>query len=225
MISVPHWFVLRPAQTPSSGWFTEIHPSANSRLKRLIDIVGALIGLLITTFIFLPVAIAIQIDNPGPILYRQQRCGLRGRPFTMWKFRSMVAGADKIQHLVQNQAKGHLFKNQNDPRITQVGHFLRKTSLDEFPQFWNVLMGDMSLVGTRPPTPNEVAHYNARHWKRLNVRPGITGEWQVNGRSTVEDFEDVVRLDLNYQQKWSIAYDLRLLVQTIKVVLDKRGAC
>lgn len=201
-----------------------VHPSVYSQTKRLIDIMGALVGLAITATIAIPVVIAMQLDNPGPVFYSQVRCGVRGRPFRIWKFRSMVVGADKLKHLVNNQAKGHIFKNENDPRITRVGRFLRRTSLDEFPQFWNVLMGDMSLVGTRPPTVDEVMCYDAHHWKRLNVKPGMTGEWQANGRSTVKDFEAIVRMDIDYQCKWSVAYDIKLILKTISSVLLKNGA-
>ena len=137
----------------------------------------------------------------------------------------MVVDAEKLKHLVSNQAKGHIFKNENDPRITRVGRFLRSTSLDELPQFWNVLVGDMSLVGTRPPTPDEVAAYDDFHWQRLNVKPGLTGEWQVNGRSGVKDFDEIVRMDLDYQGKWSVVYDITLICKTIGVVFSKNGAC
>ncbi|MDZ8054941.1 MAG: sugar transferase [Aulosira sp. ZfuVER01] len=202
-----------------------VHPSVKSKVKRMIDILGAAIGLVITGFVTIPVAIAIQLDNPGPIFYSQIRCGLNGRSFRIWKFRSMVVGADQHKHLVKNEAKDHhIFKNQNDPRITRVGRFLRRTSLDEFPQFWNVLRGEMSLVGTRPPTPDEVMHYSKHHWQRLNVKPGITGEWQANGRSSIKSFEEIVRMDLNYQDKWSITYDVSLILKTLKVVLNKNGA-
>ncbi|PSB26889.1 UDP-phosphate galactose phosphotransferase [Stenomitos frigidus ULC18] len=202
-----------------------VHPSVTSKVKRLIDIVGALVGLSITGMVAIPVAIAVRFDNPGPIFYSQLRCGLKGKTFRIWKFRSMVTNADKLKHLVNNEAKGGIFKNKNDPRITRVGRFLRRTSLDELPQFWNVLKGDMSLVGTRPPTVDEVIRYKKHHWERLNVKPGITGEWQANGRSTVIDFEDIVKMDVEYQHKWSITYDLYLIVKTILVVLDKKGAC
>ncbi len=202
----------------------QVHPSVNSKLKRLIDILGALVGLSIVGILFIPIAIAIQIDNPGPIFYSQIRCGLYGRTFRIWKFRSMITEADKLQHLVHNQAKGNIFKNRNDPRVTRVGRFLRKTSLDEFPQFWNVLKGEMSLVGTRPPTVDEVMKYKRHHFKRLLVKPGITGEWQANGRSSVEDFEEIVKMDLAYQQKWSIFYDVRLVLKTITAVFQKDGA-
>lgn len=201
-----------------------LHPSITSTTKRLIDIFGAIIGLTITALVAIPVAIATFIDNPGPIFYCQIRCGLHGKPFRMWKFRSMVVNADKIKHLVKNQAQGHIFKSVDDPRITRVGKFLRRTSLDELPQFWNVLMGDMSLVGTRPPTPDEVINYESHHWKRLQVKPGITGEWQANGRSSISDFEKVVSMDIEYQRKWSVGYDLSLIFKTIQVVFKKTGA-
>ena len=201
------------------------HASQTSIGKRLIDIVGAIIGLIITAAIAIPIAIATLLDNPGPIFYNQIRCGDNGKTFRMWKFRSMIVGADKLKHLVENEASGYIFKSTEDPRITRVGKFLRRTSLDELPQFWNVLKGEMSLVGTRPPTPDEVIKYQPHHWERLRVKPGMTGEWQVNGRSSIKDFEDIVKLDLDYQRKWSIFYDLFLIFKTIWVVLNKSGAC
>ena len=201
-----------------------VHRSAYSLTKRIIDILGAIVGLAITGIIIIPLAIAIKLDCPGPILYSQIRCGLKGKKFRIWKFRSMCVNAEKKQHLVENQAVGHIFKNDRDPRVTKVGKFIRKTSLDEFPQFWNVLMGDMSLVGTRPPTVNEVAEYNDYHQRRLNVKPGITGEWQVKGRSCINDFEEVVELDLRYQTKWSVKYDLLLIWKTIQIVFKCKGA-
>jgi len=202
-----------------------LHPSVNSRVKRAIDIVGAIVGLGITAAVAVPVAIATQMSDPGPILYSQVRCGYKGRQFRIWKFRSMVIDADAKKHLVKNEANGHIFKNENDPRITPIGRFLRRTSLDELPQFWNVLIGNMTLVGTRPPTPDEVERYNAHHMRRLDVKPGMTGEWQVNGRSSVRDFEDIIAMDLEYQEKWSIGYDIKLIVKTISVVFSGDGAC
>lgn len=202
-----------------------VHSSVNNKIKRLVDILGALVGLALTAIVAVPVAIAMQLDNPGPLLYSQIRCGLNGEKFRIWKFRSMVVDAEQLKHLVKNEAQGHIFKNENDPRITRVGRFLRKTSLDELPQFWNVLTGEMSLVGTRPPTPDEVKHYQPHHWKRLSVKPGMTGEWQVNGRSMIKDFEAIVGLDVAYQYKWSVAYDLYLILKTVKVVFTKSGAC
>ncbi len=201
-----------------------VHYSAISKRKRLIDIIGALVGLVITAILLIPIAIAIQLDDPGPIFYSQIRCGMQGKPFRLWKFRSMIVNAERLQHLVQNQANGYIFKNQGDPRITHVGQFLRRTSLDELPQFWNVLKGDMSLVGTRPPTLQEVKQYKKHHWERLNIKPGMTGEWQANGRSSITDFEEIVRMDVAYQKKWSVVYDLKLILKTLLVVACKEGA-
>lgn len=198
------------------------HPSVKSKLKRSIDIVGALVGLGITAILFIPIAIAIKLDSPGPILFGQIRCGWMHRPFRMWKFRSMYVDAEARKAEVANQIQGaKLFKNENDPRITKVGRFLRRTSLDELPQFWNVLKGEMSLVGTRPPTPNEVDLYEVPEWQRLDVKPGMTGEWQVNGRSTIKNFEDVVHLDRQYQKNWSLLYDIKLIFKTIWIVFHK----
>ena len=213
-------------QTTNQNQVSGEHMSVNSKLKRTIDIMGAIAGLTITGLMFVPVAIAIKLNSKGSVLYSQTRCGYKGRKFRIWKFRSMVSNADDLKSQVKNEIKGAFFKNENDPRITKVGKFLRKTSLDEFPQFWNVLMGDMSLVGTRPPTTDEVSQYNQKHWQRLDVKPGLTGEWQVNGRSQVLDFEQVVDLDIQYQKKWSIVYDLKLICKTIQVIFDKNnGAC
>lgn len=204
---------------------SNIHPSCNSRIKRCLDIVGALIGLAITGIFLLPIAIAIRIDSPGSVFYSQIRCGYRGQKFRVWKFRSMVMNADALKHEITNEIEGHIFKNSEDSRITRVGRFLRRTSLDELPQFWNVLLGEMSLVGTRPPTPDEVRSYSAHHWLRLEVKPGMTGEWQVNGRSSISNFEQIVELDLRYQERWSVLYDLVLICRTIQVVFSREGAC
>ncbi len=205
--------------------FVEPHPSALCLLKRGLDIIGSLVGLVILALIVVPVMIAVKLDSPGPVFYSQIRYGLMGRPFRIYKFRSMVVNADQLKALVNNEAKGLIFKNEHDPRITRVGRFLRRTSLDEFPQFWNVLKGEMSLVGTRPPTEDEVSKYQSHHWQRLRVKPGMTGEWQVNGRSSVKDFEDIVRLDLRYQAQWHPLYDLGLIFRTIAILLNKSGAC
>jgi anti-anti-sigma factor len=199
------------------------HPSVTSKAKRLMDIVGGLAGLGVTAVLFVPIAIAIQIDDPGPVFFSQTRCSWMGRRFRIWKFRSMVVNAESLKKRVKNEVQGPLFKNENDPRVTRVGRFLRKTSLDEFPQFWNVLRGDMSLVGTRPPTPDEIAHYEIPAWQRLNVKPGLTGEWQVNGRSNIKKFEDVIRLDMKYQENWSLMYDVKLIVKTVLVLFTKNS--
>ncbi|WP_083885812.1 sugar transferase [Synechococcus sp. PCC 7336] len=213
-------------QTPQICWnVAGIHPAASSGLKRTLDLIGSSVGLLLTSILFVPIAIAIKLDSPGPILFSQRRCGLQGKPFRLWKFRSMVRDAEGLKHLVKNEAEGHIFKSKCDPRTTRIGRFLRRTSLDELPQFWNVWRGEMSLIGTRPPTLEEVSQYEPHHFLRLRVKPGITGEWQVYGRSQVRDFEDIVALDLRYQQRWSIGYDLNLLLKTFWIVLQQKGAC
>ena len=201
----------------------QTHNSVASWMKRAIDIVGALVGLVITFILFIPIAITIQIDNPGPIFFKQTRCGWMGKRFAIWKFRSMCVDAEARKSQIKNQVEGAFFKNDNDPRITKVGKFLRRTSLDELPQFWNVLKGEMSLVGTRPPTPDEVERYEVPEWQRFDVKPGMTGEWQVNGRSTVRSFEDVIRLDLQYQQNWTLVYDLKLIFKTITILFNKNS--
>jgi len=219
---------LSPAIAPSTPSealkLSSLHPSTTSSFKRVLDIAGSLVGLLLLSIVFVPIAIAIKLDNPGPIFFVQKRCGLKGQVFHLVKFRSMVTNADELKAQIQNEAKGLIFKNRQDPRITRVGKFLRKTSLDELPQFWNVLMGDMSLVGTRPPTIDEASQYSDRHWQRLNVKPGITGEWQVNGRSAIEDFEQIVDLDLRYQSRWTPIYDLFVILKTLYVVFARVGA-
>jgi anti-anti-sigma factor len=199
------------------------HPSVRSKIKRFLDILGALVGLGITAVVFIPIAIAIKLDSPGPVFFTQTRCGCMGRRFRLWKFRSMCVNAEQLKAKITNQAQGAFFKHDNDPRITRAGRFLRRTSLDELPQFWNVLKGEMSLVGTRPPTPDEVALYEVPEWQRLDVKPGMTGEWQVNGRSQVRNFEDVIRLDLRYQKKWSLMYDLKLIFITILILFRKNS--
>ncbi|ADI64417.1 anti-sigma factor antagonist [Trichormus azollae] len=201
----------------------QTHPSVASWMKRLIDIVGSLVGLVITGVLLIPIALAIQIDDPGPIFFSQIRCGWMGKRFSIWKFRSMCVDAEAKKSQVKNQVEGAFFKNDNDPRITRIGRFLRRTSLDELPQFWNVLKGEMSLVGTRPPTPDEVERYEVPEWQRFDVKPGMTGEWQVNGRSTVRSFEDVIRLDLQYQKNWTLLYDLRLILKTITILFNKNS--
>ena len=199
------------------------HPSVRSRTKRLLDIIGSLIGLAITAALFPVIALAIQLDSPGPILFSQERFGLMGRRFRLWKFRSMVVNAEALRDQVMNEADGAIFKNSNDPRMTRVGRLLRRTSLDELPQFWNVLIGDMSLIGTRPPTSDEVEHYAIPSWQRFDVRPGMSGEWQVYGRSAIRNFEDVIRLDLRYQQRWTLSHDLYLMLRTVLLLLTRRS--
>lgn len=213
-------------QKPEENQLPVTHSSVQSWVKRLIDIVGALVGLFITGILFIPIAISIKFDSPGPIFFGQIRCGWMGRRFRMWKFRSMCENAEQLKGQIKNQARGAIFKNENDSRITKVGSFLRRKSLDELPQFWNVLKGDMSLVGTRPPTPDEVERYEIPQWQRLNVKPGMTGEWQVNGRSQVKNFEDIIGLDLKYQKDWSLMYDIKLIIRTVVILFRKSsGGC
>ncbi|NER80093.1 MAG: STAS domain-containing protein [Leptolyngbya sp. SIO1D8] len=211
----------KPLPSPNSQTkhqMLSMHPSVSSRAKRAMDIVGSIVGLGITAILFIPIAIAIKLEDGGPIFFRQTRCSWMGKRFLIWKFRSMVVDAEALKHKVENEVEGPLFKSKNDSRITRIGKFLRKTSLDEFPQFWNVLKGEMSLVGTRPPTPDEIEHYEVPAWQRLDVKPGLTGEWQVNGRSNIKNFEDVIRLDLKYQANWSLLYDIKLIIKTIRVI-------
>ncbi|MFK8181883.1 MAG: sugar transferase [Phormidesmis sp.] len=198
---------------------------AKSAAKRILDVAGALVGLAITGILAVPIAIAIRLDSPGPILFRQVRYGYCGQTFKIWKFRSMVPDADARKHLVKNEANGLIFKNKTDPRITRVGRFLRRTSLDELPQFLNVLKGDMSLVGTRPPVLSEVAEYSPHHWRRLAVKPGMTGKWQTSGRSSIKDFEQIVQMDLDYQSRWSVWRDIQIILKTIVVVFKSKDAC
>jgi exopolysaccharide biosynthesis polyprenyl glycosylphosphotransferase len=194
--------------------------------KRCLDVVGSLIGLCITTLLLPFIATAIRMESSGPLFFGQERVGENGRTFTCWKFRSMFIDAEdrKKDLLMCNEMQGAMFKMKEDPRVTKVGKFIRKASLDELPQFWNVLIGDMSLVGTRPPTPEEVATYENWHRKRICIKPGITGLWQVSGRNQIQNFDDVVRLDIRYIEEWSLWLDIKLLFKTIWVVISSKGA-
>ena len=194
--------------------------------KRALDIVGSLVGMVILGIATIFVAPAIKLDSPGPVFFGQTRVGKNGRKFTFYKFRSMYKDAEarKKELMASNEVKGLMFKMEDDPRITKVGKFIRKTSIDELPQFWNVLRGDMSLVGTRPPTVDEFEHYEAKHKCRLSMTPGLTGLWQISGRSDIRDFDEVVRLDMQYIDNWSILKDIKILILTVKVVLTGRGS-
>ncbi len=195
-------------------------------IKRLIDIVGSLVGLLITAVITPFVALAIKIDSPGPVFFSQTRIGKNGRRFKIWKFRSMYIDAEerKKELEAQNEVKGLMFKMENDPRITKVGNFIRKTSIDETPQFLNIFVGDMSLVGTRPPTEDEFEKYNGYYRRRMSITPGLTGMWQVSGRSDIQDFEEIVKLDLEYIDNWSLGLDIKILFMTVYTVLCRKGS-
>jgi exopolysaccharide biosynthesis polyprenyl glycosylphosphotransferase len=206
----------------------EVWPqSRGSRIaKRALDVFGSVVGLLCLAPLLLLIALVVKLTSRGPILFAQTRCGLGGRRFRFYKFRTMVADAEDrkrdLEHL--NEMQGPVFKIRRDPRITALGRVLRKLSLDELPQLWNVLCGDMSLVGPRPPTLDEVERYTPRQAQRLSVMPGITGLWQVSGRNDIVDFERWIDLDLEYARTWSIWLDLRILLKTVVVVALLRGA-
>ena len=195
-------------------------------VKRLIDIVGSIVGLILTAVLTPFVAVAIKIDSPGPVFFSQTRVGKNGRRFKIWKFRSMYLDAEKRKKELEahNEIKGLMFKMEDDPRITRVGKFIRRTSIDETPQFLNILVGDMSLVGTRPPTVDEFEQYNGYYRRRMSITPGLTGMWQVSGRSDIQDFEEIVKLDLEYIDNWSLGLDIKILFMTIYAVLGRRGS-
>ena len=197
-------------------------------VKRVVDILGALIGCLLAIIVGIFVAPAILIEDGGPVIFKQKRVGKNGKYFSMYKFRSMYRDAEarrkKLLKKGGNEMNGAMFKMKDDPRITKVGKFIRKTSLDEFPQFFNVLKGDMSLVGTRPPMLDEYQQYSNHHKRRLSLKPGITGLWQTSGRSEITDFEEVVRLDCYYIDHWSILFDLKILLMTVVAVITGKGS-
>lgn len=195
-------------------------------LKRLLDVAGSLLGCVISLPIIAIVAIPLKLESPGPLIFKQKRVGLNGRIFYIHKLRSMYIDAEerKKELMAQNEMNGLMFKMQDDPRITKVGKFIRKTSIDELPQFFDVLVGNMSLVGTRPPTVDEYNQYDSHHKRRLSMKPGITGLWQVSGRSKIQNFEDVVSLDVQYIDHWSLWGDIKLLFKTVAVVFSGHGA-
>ncbi|MCR4797794.1 MAG: sugar transferase [Lachnospiraceae bacterium] len=207
---------------------SSLHIATNRQLfiKRAMDIVGSIVGLVLTGIAFIIFAPIIKIQSPGPVFYQQIRIGKNGRRFKFYKFRSMYMDADerKKELQEQNEMQGNMFKMENDPRIIPIGHFMRKYSIDEMPQFWNVLIGDMSLVGTRPPTEDEVEMYEYHHKARLGIRPGLTGMWQVSGRSDITDFEKIVELDTDYIMNWTLGLDVRILFKTVAVVLSGKGS-
>ncbi|QHQ59981.1 exopolysaccharide biosynthesis polyprenyl glycosylphosphotransferase [Anaerocolumna sedimenticola] len=205
---------------------SKLFDESQLQLKRILDIIGGLVGCILTVILTIFIAPAIMIESPGPVFFSQIRVGKNGRRFRIYKFRSMYVDAEarKQELFAQNEMNGFMFKIKNDPRITKVGNFLRKTSLDEFPQFLNILKGDMSLVGTRPPTEDEFLQYEGRHKRRLALKSGLTGLWQVSGRSDIADFEEVVKLDLEYIDNWSILIDIKILFKTLWVVLFGRGS-
>ena len=203
-----------------------VAPVGQILLKRLRDICGALVGCAVLLVLTIIVGPLIKLESPGPVFFSQKRVGRNGRIFNMYKFRSMYADAEerKQELMQQNEMNGLMFKIENDPRITKIGRFMRRTSLDEFPQFINILKSDMSLVGTRPPTLDEFAQYSPYHKKRLSFRPGLTGMWQVGGRSEITDFEEIVRLDVEYIDNWSFMLDVKILLKTVLEVFRGSGA-
>lgn len=198
-----------------------------ARVKRCVDVIGATLGLFCLVPVLLILAVLVALDSPGPVLFAQTRVGLLGRKFRMLKFRTMYDGADEEKDAVAdlNQADdSRLFKIPADPRVTRLGRVLRRWSLDELPQLYNVLMGEMSLVGPRPFFESDLDDYEAHHFSRLSVPAGLTGLWQVSGRSDIVDFEEVVRLDRYYIENWSLAMDCRILARTLPTVASRRGA-
>lgn len=204
----------------------KIHSFKQVFFKRLMDIVGAVIGLVITAIVTVFLAPVLLIESPGPLFFSQIRIGKNGRRFRIYKFRSMYIDAEerKKELMAQNEMEGLMFKMENDPRVTKVGRFIRKTSIDELPQFWNILKGEMSLVGTRPPTEEEFLQYEGYHRRRLSATPGLTGLWQVSGRSNTKNFEEIVAMDVEYIDNWSLKEDVKILFKTVGVVLRGKGA-
>jgi lipopolysaccharide/colanic/teichoic acid biosynthesis glycosyltransferase len=219
----------RPAR-PSAVTPIREHVREDRRLarfaKRTLDVAGASIGITLSLPVLALAALAIRLDSKGPVLYCQLRCGRDGRRFCLWKLRTMVDGAEAQQAALTslNEMDGPMFKIRDDPRVTRVGRFLRRYSLDEVPQLWNVLTGDMSLVGPRPPLPREVLAYKPKERERLAVTPGLTGPWQVSGRNDLS-FAQCVELDIEYVRSWSVARDLQILARTIPAVFRGDGAC
>lgn len=196
-------------------------------VKRGIDIFGGVVAILLFAPIMLVTAVAVKLESPGPVIFKQERVGMNGRHFYMYKFRSMCQDAEskKEELMEQNEMDNDfMFKIKNDPRVTRVGKFIRSMSIDELPQFFNVLIGNMSLVGTRPPTLDEVDRYERNHWRRISIKPGITGMWQVKGRSKVTDFDEIVEMDTEYIDNWNVLMDFRIMAKTVIQVLTRKGA-
>lgn len=223
--------ISRSRQTDLDGFPLLTFDSAPDKVghlmtKRIFDILVSAAALIVLTPFFLLVALIIRMTSKGPVFFRQIRCGLYGRTFTLYKFRTMIEDAEAKLHEVKahNEMSGPVFKMKNDPRVTQLGKFLRKCSVDEMPQFWNVLKGDMSLIGPRPPIPSEVREYDHWHRRRLSMRPGLTCLWQIQGRNKIVDFEKWMKLDLEYIDNWSLWLDAKIFLKTIPVVISGAGA-
>lgn len=209
-------------KTPVVTFANRFYDYRKLAIKRIIDIIGSIVGLVIMFIAMIFVAPAIKIESPGPVFFKQKRVGRNGRYFYIYKFRSMYMDAEerKKELMAKNEMSGLMFKIKDDPRITKVGKFIRKTSIDELPQFINVFKGDMSIVGTRPPTVNEFKQYEGHHKRRLSMKPGITGMWQAYGRKTITDFEDIVSMDLDYIDNWSIMLDVKIILRTFIAVFQ-----
>lgn len=210
---------------PVVTFFNREFDAKDLAIKRVFDLAGSMVGIVLLAVATVIVGPIIKMESPGPIFFKQKRVGKNGRYFYLYKFRSMYVDAEerKSELMAQNEMSGLMFKMDNDPRITKVGKFIRKTSIDELPQFINVLKGDMSLVGTRPPTVNEFNQYEGHHKRRLSMKPGITGMWQAYGRNTVKDFEDVVKMDLNYIDNWNLGLDMKILGKTVVTIFTSGG--
>ena len=209
-------------KTPVVTFANRFYDYRKLAIKRIIDIIGSIVGLVIMFIAMIFVAPAIKIESPGPVFFKQKRVGRNGRYFYIYKFRSMYMDAEerKKELMAKNEMSGLMFKMKDDPRITKVGKFIRKTSIDELPQFINVFKGDISIVGTRPPTVNEFKQYEGHHKRRLSMKPGITGMWQAYGRKTITDFEDIVSMDLDYIDNWSIMLDVKIILRTFIAVFQ-----
>ena len=194
-------------------------------IKRTIDIVCSFVGILVLSPLFIVIAIIIKLTSKGPVFFSQKRVGKHGREFDMYKFRSMVVNAEELKEKLaaQNEMSGPMFKMKDDPRVTKVGKFIRKTSIDELPQLWNILKGDMSLVGPRPSLPKEVAQFEDWMYKRLEVKPGLTCYWQVSGRNNI-DFEDWMKLDVKYVKERNLWIDIKLIFKTVGVLFGDKNA-
>ena len=221
------WYVSSLGLYPMITYYNVSLNPFSQFLKRLVDILGSIAGIILSLPIMIITAIAIKLDSSGPVIFKQERVGLRGEIFHIYKFRSMYVDAEKRKQdlMAQNEMSDQrLFKMKDDPRITKIGKIIRKTSIDELPQFLNVLIGNMSLVGTRPPTVSEVEQYDRQHFRRISIKPGITGMWQTSGRNKIKDFEQVVRLDIAYIDNWSLFLDFKLMLKTVMILLNRSGA-
>lgn len=214
------------ADCPMAVFSPTVISDENLIIKRIIDVIGGIVGSILSIPIILITAVPLLLESPGPLIFKQQRIGKNGRIFNIYKLRSMYVDAEerKKELMKNNKMDGHMFKMDNDPRITKVGRVIRKLSIDELPQFWNVVKGDMSLVGTRPPTVDEFEKYESHHKRRLSLKPGITGMWQVSGRSNIQNFEEIVALDCEYIDNWSMWLDFKIMLKTVWVVLTHKGA-